>query len=265
MDDVEDVLDKLNRAMHFMGVSSTDPEGDDGVTILSLPEYVPTSGDVVIYLRDEKIPTEYVYDGSKWQQLGDESLAADQIAALNSELEQVKSETNPNPLNLKIKQEAGLITEISGSIAEETFDAYGAAAIVRGNTELTVADNASAIATIQGTDKNESMRTVANDVMTTAISELSSSVNAGTGKYIKSITQANGILTGAEYGDVPTIPPIDFSEESPSTETEAEVVVVSRLEVDNHAVTAYHTKVATLAGLNGALSGLNNNDVAEAG
>lgn len=69
MADVTNAVAGLSGAMHFVGVSTTDP-ATGTVTIDDKPEYSPAAGDVVIYEATHK---EYVYDGEKWVELGDES------------------------------------------------------------------------------------------------------------------------------------------------------------------------------------------------
>lgn len=66
----------------------------------------------------------------------DESIT-NKINELDSTKEQAASDTNP--LALKIVQTDGKIESIEGSIAAETFDAYGAAKAVQGETTETVA------------------------------------------------------------------------------------------------------------------------------
>lgn len=67
MTDVQNAVSGLSGAMHYVGNSTTDP-AEGTVTIEGKPEYAPSSGDVVTYQSKE-----YVYDGSAWRELGDES------------------------------------------------------------------------------------------------------------------------------------------------------------------------------------------------
>lgn len=57
----------LTSAMRFVGLSSTDPQGESGATVPSITEF--KAGDVCLYDGTSK---EYVYDGKKWIELGDE-------------------------------------------------------------------------------------------------------------------------------------------------------------------------------------------------
>ena len=62
---------------------------------------------------------------------------AGKINELDATVEQTASDTNP--LTLKVVQTDGKIESIEGSIADETFDEYGAAKAVQGETTETVA------------------------------------------------------------------------------------------------------------------------------
>lgn len=66
--DIEDLKTKivgLTGAMHFIGVSATDPVSEAGATIEGKDSFA--AGDVCTYGKKE-----FVYDGSKWVELGDE-------------------------------------------------------------------------------------------------------------------------------------------------------------------------------------------------
>lgn len=56
----------LTGAMHFVGTSTTDPTGTTGPTVDG-KAYSGKSGDVVLWNKKE-----FVYDGTKWTELGDE-------------------------------------------------------------------------------------------------------------------------------------------------------------------------------------------------
>ena len=62
---LESQITGLSGAMHFRGISSTDPMAEVGPTIGGIESYA--SGDVVIFSGKE-----YVYDGSAWHLFGDE-------------------------------------------------------------------------------------------------------------------------------------------------------------------------------------------------
>lgn len=64
---VKSAIGGLSGAMHFVGTSTTDPS--TSATVDGVDSFA--SGDVVLYGTKE-----YVYDGSKWVELGDESIYA---------------------------------------------------------------------------------------------------------------------------------------------------------------------------------------------
>lgn len=67
VNDLKSQIGGLSGAMHFVGASTTDPKTGT-VTIEGKPEYVAAEGDVVTYNAKE-----YVYNGTAWAELGDES------------------------------------------------------------------------------------------------------------------------------------------------------------------------------------------------
>ena len=112
----------LNGAMHFIGVSTTDPLSENGPTIADVTSF--KAGDVVLFGYDE-----YVYDGSKWITLGNESIYA-KAAEVNTEFGKVRKEL------------ADAKTELQGEIDGD---------IAAAKTELTGAINKA----IQGLDKDD--------------------------------------------------------------------------------------------------------------
>ena len=64
---LENTIKGLSGAMHFVGESTTDPTGKDGATVGDQTTF--SKGDVCLYKDTFK---EYVYDGTKWIELGDE-------------------------------------------------------------------------------------------------------------------------------------------------------------------------------------------------
>lgn len=66
----------LTGAMHFVGTSTTDPTGTGGPTVAGVSSF--TKGDVVLYQKKE-----FVYDGSKWIELGDEGSYALKTTTVN--------------------------------------------------------------------------------------------------------------------------------------------------------------------------------------
>lgn len=74
----------LNGAMHFIGVSTTDPLSENGPTVADVASF--KAGDVVLFGYDE-----YVYDGTKWVTLGNESIYA-KDSEVNAKIADVRQE-----------------------------------------------------------------------------------------------------------------------------------------------------------------------------
>lgn len=66
MTDVTNAVSGLSGAMHFVGTSTTNPA--EGTVTISEEVYQGKSGDVVLYNQKE-----YVYNGTNWIELGDET------------------------------------------------------------------------------------------------------------------------------------------------------------------------------------------------
>lgn len=64
---LENTIQGLSGAMHFVGESTTDPKGSSGATITGHTTF--SAGDVCLYKGTSK---EYVYNGTNWIELGDE-------------------------------------------------------------------------------------------------------------------------------------------------------------------------------------------------
>jgi hypothetical protein len=112
------------------------------------------------------------------------------IASLDAELDQT---AGADGLALHIKEVDGVITELSGSIKANTYDAYGAASTAKQellNNEIKA--NADAIDVIEGNDAGKSMRQVA----TAVVEGLDATVNqtAGNDGLALEVVQENGVL-----------------------------------------------------------------------
>ena len=96
-------------------------------------------------------------------------------------------------LTISLTQVDGVVTAIEGSIAAETYDAYGSAADVKKElTEGAIKTNANAIGVIEGTDKGQSMRQVATSVVEAL--DITVSHTAGNDGLALEIVQENGLL-----------------------------------------------------------------------
>lgn len=95
-DKATELMGDITGAMHFKGVSTTNPLKASGATVANVTAF--EDGDVVLYTFVEAdvtagdetaglagVTAEYVYSGKKWYKLGDESIAQKLIDALDME------------------------------------------------------------------------------------------------------------------------------------------------------------------------------------
>lgn len=254
MADVTNAVADLNGAMHFEGVSTTDPV-NVGVTIEGKADYVAAAGDVVIYNT-----IEYVYDGSKWVQLGDESLAGTLIAALDmprvnvgaaktlSYIEQTDGTVAAEAVDIEIAQ-----SQVTG--LEDRLEAIEDSLGTDGDLPKQVEANKQAIATINGEDTGKSMRTVATEEATAAVGALNLTDAAVDGEYVASVSQTNGAIT-VTRAKLPTIPALELVEGTVAAATEGEVTVIADIDVDGHKITDKRVNVVTKDFVNTAFGNL---------
>ena len=251
MKDVVDAVADLNGAMHFEGVSSTDPVNDK-VTIDGKEDYIAVAGDIVIYGINE-----YVFDGNKWIQLGDESIAGALISDLDVDDIEIGADSTLTVLGeadglihatpVKIKITKNQVTDLEKDL-QDLIDKNAA-------QDLLIDANADAIEVMQGEDTTKSMRTVAIEEATKSIQNLNKENAAQAGKYISAVTQTNGIVS-AEYADLPTIPDLELIEGTATTPEAATVTVIADIDVNGHKITDTRVNVATAAGIAAAIQGL---------
>jgi hypothetical protein len=254
MADVTNAVADLNGAMHFEGVSTTDPV-NVGVTIEGKADYVAAAGDVVIYNT-----IEYVYDGSKWVQLGDESLAGTLIAALDlprvnvgaaktlSYIEQTDGTVAAEAVDIQIAQ-----SQVTG--LEDRLDAIEDSLGTDGDLPKQVEANKQAIATINGEDAGKSMRAVATEEAAAAVGALDLNDAAVEGKYVAAVKQTDGQIEVVR-ADLPTIPVLELVEGTVAAATEGEVTVIADIDVDGHKITDKRVNVVTKDFVNTAFGNL---------
>ena len=114
----------LNGAMHFIGVSTTDPLSENGPTIAGVASF--KAGDVVLFGYDE-----YVYDGSNWVILGNESIYAKdsevdaEIAAVRQELTKAKTDLQGKITSDIATARTAITKEIGDKIATLDYTGKG--------------------------------------------------------------------------------------------------------------------------------------------
>ena len=90
IDPIEEIIAGISGSpMDFVGISTTDPAGKDGVTITGKPDYEPADGDVVIYKDADSNTIEYIYSDGKWVELGDVSAESRRIEAVEGAIETI--------------------------------------------------------------------------------------------------------------------------------------------------------------------------------
>lgn len=256
MKDVTDAVADLNGAMHFEGVSTTDPVNDK-VTIESKPDYVAAAGDVVIYNT-----IEYVYDGTVWVQLGDETLAGKLIAALDvpditvgadstlSVIGETDGVIHATPVKIQIAQ-----SQVTG--LEDRIGAIEDALGEEGDLPKQVKANTEAIAVINGEDAGKSMREVGAEEAAKAVAALDQDDAAVEGQYVASVKQVDGKIE-VTRADLPVIPDLELEEGTVAAPSDREVTVIADIDVAGHKITDKRVNVATMAGVAAALADLDN-------
>lgn len=262
MKDITDAVADLNGAMHFEGVV----EGATFEEAIAASGKEYTAGDVVIYNT-----VEHVFDGAKWVELGDETLAGKLIAALDvtdiavgadstlSVIGQVDGAIHATPTKIQIAQSQVTDLEDRLNAIEDQFDAGNADSLAK-----KVEANADAIKVINGDDTGKSMAEVAVREAATAIAALDQSDEAVSGKYVASVKQVDGKIE-VTRADLPTVPALELEEGKVAAPTDGEVTVIADIDVNGHKITDKRVNVATMAGVAAAIAALDNDkDVSSA-
>lgn len=162
MSDITDTLANLNGAMRFKGVKGSVPTDNS--------DYI--SGDVIIVGTKE-----YVFDGTSWIELGDETTAGTLISGItgsstSTAAKTVTAHTQANgvvtltysDIAIAESQVAGLTDKLTTMQGEIDAEEIRAAAAEK--------KNADAIGVINGSDTGKSMREVAGEVSTSGLEGL---------------------------------------------------------------------------------------------
>lgn len=162
MSDITNTLANLNGAMRFKGVKDSVPTDNS--------DYI--SGDVIIVGTKE-----YVFDGTSWTELGDETTAGTLIAGItgsstSTAAKTVTAHTQANgvvtltysDIAIEEGQVAGLTNKLTTMQGEIDAEEIRAAAAEKANAD--------AIKVINGADTGKSMREVAGEVSTNGLKGL---------------------------------------------------------------------------------------------
>ena len=106
---LETKIEGLTGAMHFVGTSTTNP-AEGTVTIDSKPEYTPAAGDIVLYEKKE-----FIYDGAKWVEFGDEGSHLTQSQADGRYVQTTVYDLKVQELGQKDSELEGKITALEGA------------------------------------------------------------------------------------------------------------------------------------------------------
>lgn len=133
MTDVTNAVAGLSGAMHFVGTSTTNPA--EGTVTISEEVYQGKSGDVVLYNQKE-----YVYNGTNWIELGDETsyavkgsikdadiasdaaIAASKVAGLEqaiSDISGLKTSVGATPVAEQITTAIGNLDNSDAAVANQ--------------------------------------------------------------------------------------------------------------------------------------------------
>ena len=199
MTDVTNAVTGLSGAMHYIGESTTDPATE--VTVPGVDEFA--KGDVVTYNAKE-----YVYDGTTWRELGDESSFAVKGSITNSDIavgaaidqskiagltDALAAKATPADIttaigNLDVADEA-----VSGQLVSAVVETDGKIAVSR---RALVADDIPtlAIAKVEGLQDALDGKAVESDI-TDAIAALDVEDTAVDGQVVSAVSETDGKVT----------------------------------------------------------------------
>ena len=224
MADVNNAVSGLSGAMHYVGESTTDPAGGTA-TVEGHEDWA--SGDVVTYKAKE-----YVYDGTNWRELGDESsfavkgsivdadiatganIAQSKIAGLEAALASKATPANITSaiqaLDMAsvsvgtgkkitaIEEVDGVVSVTTGDIAAGDIPELPQSKITNLTTDLAAKANASTVTALDG--RVEALETAVGEggsveqQITDAINELNKGDSVTPNQFVTSVAQVNGII-----------------------------------------------------------------------
>ncbi len=151
IDAIDEVIGGVQGAMHFVGVSITDPKAGP-VVINGKPDYAPANGDVVIYKDDDNNTIEYIYSDGSWVELGDVSAESKRIGVLEGEMDVVQTAVAKIPgieEDVDALEAAKASLEARIKVNEDNITAHGTAITGLttriGDAEKNITDTAAAI------------------------------------------------------------------------------------------------------------------------
>ena len=256
MADVTSAVADLNGAMHFEGVVTFNPADYVKETH---GEYA--AGDVVMFAGGETGQyIEYVFDGTKFIQLGDESLAGRLIAALDmTQMDVAAGETikfiaqndgkvsaEKQSIQITEAQVTGLVDDLAAKATNADLEAAG--------RKITALEEA--VKDITGIEGDGEIVPVGTQI-TNAINALDKADAAVEGQYVSAVSQADGVITVTRAA-LPTIPNVEV-DQGTVTPQSGEVAVVTGVEVDannKHKLNVARSTAITAAAVNAKIQAL---------
>ena len=199
MTDVTNAVAGLSGAMHYIGESTTDPATE--VTVSGVDEFA--KGDVVTYNAKE-----YVYDGTEWRELGDESSFAVKGSIKNADIaadaaiDQSKIAGLTDALAAKATP-ADITSAINGlDVPDEAESGKFVTAVVETDGKIAVSRNALVaddiptleIAKVNGLQAALDGKAVGSDI-TNAIAALDVEDTAVDGKVVSAVSEVDGKIS----------------------------------------------------------------------
>lgn len=265
MKNVTDAVANLAGAMHFEGVVAFNPADYVKETH---GEYA--AGDVVMFAGGEEGQyIEYVFDGTKFIQLGDESLAGRLIAALDMpQMNVAAGETvkfiAQNDGKVSAEKQSIQITEdqVDGLVADLASKATNEA--LKAATD-DIADLQEAIKDITGVEGDGPITSIP-ELIDGAIQRLDKADTAVEGQYVSAVSETDGIITVTRAA-LPVIPDVEVAQGAVSPES-GEVAVVTGVEVDannKHKLNVARSTAITAAAVNAKIQALGSSVTATTG
>lgn len=265
MADVTSAVADLNGAMHFEGVVTFNPADYVKETH---GEYA--AGDVVMFAGGEAGQyIEYVFDGTKFIQLGDESLAGRLIAALDmTQMDVAAGETikfiAQNDGRVSAEKQSIKITEAQvDGLVDDLASKAAASDLEAASQKITKLEGV--IKDITGVEGDGEVVSVSEQI-TKAIEGLDQADTAVDGKYVSAVSQENGVIT-VTRADLPTIPDVEVAQGEVTIQS-GEVAVVTGVEVDannKHKLNVARSTAITAAAVNAKIQALGSSVTATTG
>ena len=197
--DLEAVIDGVQGAMHFIGVSITDP-ASGVITIEGKDEYTPENGDVVVYKDAENNTIEYIYANGAWVELGDVSAEAKRIGDLEASMATVQTAVEKIPNIEKSIEEINTAKSALEARVKANEDAIKAHGTQISGLEARVAQAESDITTTAEAIRNE-LKAKAEALESAITAEETARTNAVTNLQ-NQINVINGQLTWTKLTSV---------------------------------------------------------------